>query len=207
MADLSKKESRSSSSDRGRDVEQGTRLSEKTPSEVIEVAGEVDAHQGVKKVEAAEKVYGKYSKWALFISSVFSSCFSRQLSGANRSLLHGTVSVSPLISTLSMVQRRTRISRSQRLHLEDMVSSRQFRQRNPSSVRLCFLRIIRFSTDYFALVGVQVTRIARRTCIVCRSQSHPQSSNPLGAIRPPHRSLASLLRFFALLTSDSPNTH
>lgn len=83
MADLSKKESRSSSSDRGRDVEQGTRLSEKTPSEVIEVAGEVDAHQGVKKVEAAEKVYGKYSKWALFISSVFSSCFSRRLSGAN----------------------------------------------------------------------------------------------------------------------------
>lgn len=100
-------------------------------------------------------------------------------------MLHGPVSVSPRISTLSMVQRRTRISRSQRLHLEDMVSSRQFRRRSPSSVRLCFLRIIRFSTDYFALVGVQVTRIARRTCIVCRSQSHPQSSNPLGAIRPP----------------------
>lgn len=33
-------------------------------AEVIEA--EVDAHVGVKKVEAAEKVYGRYSKWFLF---------------------------------------------------------------------------------------------------------------------------------------------
>ena len=29
---------------------------------------ETDAHLGVKKVEATHKVYGKYSKWVLFIS-------------------------------------------------------------------------------------------------------------------------------------------
>ena len=38
--------------------------------EVIEA--EVDAHVGVKKVEAAEKVYGRYSKWFLFIGYVSS---------------------------------------------------------------------------------------------------------------------------------------
>lgn len=34
------------------------------------VAKEMDAHVGVKRVQAAEKVYGKYSKWVLFISYV-----------------------------------------------------------------------------------------------------------------------------------------
>lgn len=34
------------------------------------VAREIDAHVGVKRVQAAEKVYGKYSKWILFISYV-----------------------------------------------------------------------------------------------------------------------------------------
>lgn len=29
---------------------------------------ETDAHLGVKKVEATHRVYGKYSKWVLFIS-------------------------------------------------------------------------------------------------------------------------------------------
>ncbi|KAH8109673.1 drug:h+ antiporter [Phellopilus nigrolimitatus] len=33
-----------------------------------EVAQEVDAHVGVKRVEAAEKVHGRYSKWTLFVS-------------------------------------------------------------------------------------------------------------------------------------------
>ena len=32
-----------------------------------ELEAETDAHLGVKTVEAAEKVYGKYSKWWLFI--------------------------------------------------------------------------------------------------------------------------------------------
>lgn len=32
------------------------------------VLQEVDAHAGVLKVEAAERVYGKRSKWVLFIS-------------------------------------------------------------------------------------------------------------------------------------------
>ena len=31
---------------------------------------EEDAHLGVKAVEAAEKVYGRYSKWFLFIGRV-----------------------------------------------------------------------------------------------------------------------------------------
>ncbi|TDL21860.1 MFS general substrate transporter [Rickenella mellea] len=36
---------------------------------IEEVDDEVDdAHQGVKKVEAAERVYGKYTKWILFVS-------------------------------------------------------------------------------------------------------------------------------------------
>ena len=54
----------SSSSGHDRDVENGSTRK----AVVYEVAEEVDAHMGVKKVEAAEKVYGKYSKWALFIS-------------------------------------------------------------------------------------------------------------------------------------------
>ena len=39
---------------------------------------EEDAHAGVRVVEAAEKVYGEYSKWFLFIGCVrlCSSCAS-----------------------------------------------------------------------------------------------------------------------------------
>ena len=37
---------------------------------VKELQAEQDAHLGVKAVEAAEKVYGRYSKWLLFIGSV-----------------------------------------------------------------------------------------------------------------------------------------
>ena len=35
-----------------------------------ELHSEDDAHLGVKAVEAAEKVYGRYSKWFLFIGYV-----------------------------------------------------------------------------------------------------------------------------------------
>jgi len=38
---------------------------------VQQVSRDSDAHLGVKKVEASYKVYGKYSKWVLFISCVF----------------------------------------------------------------------------------------------------------------------------------------
>jgi hypothetical protein len=63
MADaLPRKESSSS-----HDVESGS-LRKENPAVVYQTAAELDAHMGVKKVEAAEKVYGKYSKWALFIS-------------------------------------------------------------------------------------------------------------------------------------------
>ena len=40
---------------------------------VQEVEAEQDAHVGVKAVEAAEKVYGKYSKWFLFVGYVSGS--------------------------------------------------------------------------------------------------------------------------------------
>ena len=40
-----------------------------------EIQREIDAHVGVARVEAAEKVYGKYSKWDLFSSSVFDYLF------------------------------------------------------------------------------------------------------------------------------------
>jgi MFS family permease len=36
-------------------------------SELRSVAAEQDAHAGVKKVEAAQRVYGRYSRWCLFI--------------------------------------------------------------------------------------------------------------------------------------------
>ena len=36
----------------------------------IELETEEDAHLGVKTVEAAEKVYGRYSKWFLFVGCV-----------------------------------------------------------------------------------------------------------------------------------------
>ena len=35
-----------------------------------ELQAEADAHVGVKTVEAAEKVYGRYSKWFLFLGCV-----------------------------------------------------------------------------------------------------------------------------------------
>ena len=41
------------------------------PQTAHEIAEEEDAPLGVKTVEAAEKVYGKYSKWILFIRLVF----------------------------------------------------------------------------------------------------------------------------------------
>ena len=51
-----------------------------TPRDIIldtktaqEVEEEQDAHLGVKTVEAAEKVYGRYSKWFLFIGYVDAS--------------------------------------------------------------------------------------------------------------------------------------
>ena len=37
------------------------------------IQAEEDAHLGVKAVEAAEKVYGRYSKWFLFIGCVLAS--------------------------------------------------------------------------------------------------------------------------------------
>lgn len=40
------------------------------PKIAREVEEEQDAHLGVKTVEAAEKVYGKHSKWFLFLGYV-----------------------------------------------------------------------------------------------------------------------------------------
>ncbi|EMD31052.1 hypothetical protein CERSUDRAFT_163556 [Gelatoporia subvermispora B] len=56
-------------------------LDERNPEErprlaaslVEELEAEQDAHVGVKKVEAAEKVYGRYSKWFLFIGLALAS--------------------------------------------------------------------------------------------------------------------------------------
>ncbi|KAI0354154.1 drug:h+ antiporter [Trametes cingulata] len=39
----------------------------------IEIESEEDAHLGVKTVEAAEKVYGRYSKWFLFVGIALAS--------------------------------------------------------------------------------------------------------------------------------------
>jgi hypothetical protein len=37
-------------------------------SEALEVnSSEAEAHEGVRAIEATNKVFGKYSKWALFI--------------------------------------------------------------------------------------------------------------------------------------------
>lgn len=36
----------------------------------LEIDAEADAHLGVRTVEAAEQVYGRYSKWFLFIGYV-----------------------------------------------------------------------------------------------------------------------------------------
>ncbi len=47
------------------------KLDEKT---LAELQAEQDAHLGVKAVEAAEKVYGRYSKWFLFIGCVHPLC-------------------------------------------------------------------------------------------------------------------------------------
>ena len=41
-----------------------------------EVDREIDAHVGVQKVEAAGRVYGRYSKWILFISYVCAFIFT-----------------------------------------------------------------------------------------------------------------------------------
>ena len=40
------------------------------PGTLESVSGEAEAYTGVKTVEAAEKVYGKYSKWLLFLGYV-----------------------------------------------------------------------------------------------------------------------------------------
>ncbi|KAL5493064.1 hypothetical protein ACEPAI_4512 [Sanghuangporus weigelae] len=48
---------------------------------------ELDAHVGVKRVEAAERVWGKYSKWILFISTVSLglACYIYSLDGQTTS--------------------------------------------------------------------------------------------------------------------------
>ena len=48
----------------------------KLDKQTVEVLqAEEDAHLGVKAVEAAEKVYGRYSKWFLFVGCVLSFFF------------------------------------------------------------------------------------------------------------------------------------
>lgn len=43
-------------------------------SEVLSaLAAEQDAHAGVRRVEAAQRVYGRYSRWCLFIGCVLLS--------------------------------------------------------------------------------------------------------------------------------------
>ena len=61
-------------SDKENNVFSGT-LDEKVidPRTEQEIEAERDAHVGVKTVEAAEKVYGRYSKWFLFLGYV-SAC-------------------------------------------------------------------------------------------------------------------------------------
>ncbi|PAV16768.1 MFS polyamine transporter [Pyrrhoderma noxium] len=49
-----------------------------------EIQREIDAHVGVARVEAAEKVYGKYSKWVLF-SSLALACYIYSLDGCTTS--------------------------------------------------------------------------------------------------------------------------
>ncbi|OCH87436.1 drug:h+ antiporter [Obba rivulosa] len=65
MSSLSHKDEASA-----RDIDLGARSDEAprlAPEVLEELEAEEDAHVGVKKVEAAEKVYGRYSKWFLFI--------------------------------------------------------------------------------------------------------------------------------------------
>ncbi|TFY78973.1 hypothetical protein EWM64_g5038 [Hericium alpestre] len=49
-----------------------------------EVKREVDAHLGVARVQAAQKVYGKYSKWILFVSLGL-ACYIYSLDGSTTS--------------------------------------------------------------------------------------------------------------------------
>lgn len=49
------------------------------------VAAEQDAHAGVKKVEAAQRVYGRYSRWCLFVGCVLSPPWKRLLSCTSHS--------------------------------------------------------------------------------------------------------------------------
>ena len=67
MSSLSHKEEASLD---GRSPDERPRIA---PELIQEIEAEEDAHVGVKKVEAAEKVYGRYSKWFLFIGYVFTS--------------------------------------------------------------------------------------------------------------------------------------
>lgn len=45
----------------------GIRFQGATEDRAAPAAGEQDAHVGVKKVEAALRIYGRYSRWCLFI--------------------------------------------------------------------------------------------------------------------------------------------
>ena len=79
-----------------------------------EIHAEEDAHLGVKAVEAAEKVYGRYSKWFLFVGYVPAALPAP----AHRTLTHRgvrdarTESVSRRTSTPWTARRRTTTCRS-----------------------------------------------------------------------------------------------
>ena len=61
-----------------------------------EIEAERDAHVGVKIVEAAEKVYGRYSKWFLFLGYVLSG------STANTTLKLSCMTVLDLLRTCTL---------------------------------------------------------------------------------------------------------
>lgn len=52
------------------DLESSSGLPRLDTRTLVAVQAEEDAHVGVKTVEAAERVYGRFSKWFLFIGYV-----------------------------------------------------------------------------------------------------------------------------------------
>ncbi len=98
---------------------------------------EEDAHLGVKAVEAAEKVYGRYSKWFLFVG--YASFLSTNSSRTAPLTLPRFVIIESAWRPTSIhltAPPHTTISPLPPLPSTSIVSSPQFRSLSPSSVSL-----------------------------------------------------------------------
>ena len=167
---------KNASSDRESVPEDGVRKFD--PRIAEELQAEEDAHVGVKAVEAAEKVYGKYSKWFLFIGCVSGSLHlnprpPRSLYPSD-ACCRCSESRSRATSIPLMARRRTITSLTLPPTLTSTPSFPQSRSPSPLSVRASYATSLYTPVDlvYAHIVACGKPVIAKFADVRSRSQAY-----------------------------------